>query len=210
MGLKFQLELGDFLALAGFMFLSFGANYVTTGAQIQAESNKIVGELKLTDQKMNSGQLGLSEKFDQLSLDVGSRIEAGLEARSNEIALGISKLSGVSENVWVSIANMKVGGVAYQGFVDLSEAYGSDTNLFVLQNVAYGRIELDSLTDLKAQGIQNMIAAISPKELIGLQVSIGVGLDFIDENNPLYLDMMRAEIVRLQNELRSKGYNPTP
>lgn len=200
MALKSKLNLLDYIAIGVVTAAIVGSNYLISEANIRAESNRIIGEMKVADLKASTERRRISENFDDFITQMKVIVNEGLEAREDEVALAMTRLIGVSDRMVLRVSNMPIDGTFFRHFNSVSDNSGS-ARLVIIGDVGVGQVSYENLNQLWAANWQGVFDSASEVEIGKVQFQILLEPDQLSADHVLSARILRSNIDRLESAL---------
>ena len=178
-----------------------GSNYVITSALIDASEARVSGEMNLNAQIASTENTQLSEKFTGLSIEIKDIVQQGLEARTDEVLIALTRLSSSTDQITLKMANIPVGGALYGSFVEFAQVEGNFGSLYQVGDIAFGSVRLTSLNDSKAIALQEIVNLASAEDLSNLRLQFEISPDALWTDSSVLEQSILDEMTTLQEAL---------
>lgn len=180
-----------------------GSNYLISEAQIEASEARLDGQIESISSVGSRERNDLQTAFSELSSEIKSIVGSGLEARTDEVVMALSKLDGATENLTVRLANMRVESELFERFEQLAMEPGSDTYVYRIGDTAYGSIELDYLKGRPAREIQRLVQLAKDKDDASVEVQFVMQPDHLMRDNAYSQTLLEERIRALRTQLET-------
>lgn len=196
------LSIGDYAALSGLMLAVTGGNYLISDALNSATETSISSQIEVLEVEIGSDFDRMEEKFDALRADVVGTIEAGMEARGDELLLAFSKMRENVAGFTVRLANIEPESAIYSQFADLAREPGSTASLYRLGNSALASIYITDTSDPKALRLQQLIEKAAEQEDSDLRVEFTFGSEALASDGEFRARLLERQLRDLQEQIQ--------
>jgi len=193
---SFNLTWSDFAGIAGLLASVSGSSYLVAQAQLATVEARLEGRLALDSQAAQADRDGLRKDFRSLSSEIADLVQTGLDARTDEVVLALTRLGDVSEGLTVKIANLPVYSDAFADFEELALMPGNMASSYEIGDVAYGSVRLTDLRNESAFAVQRIVSA-AQAEAGNVQVSLELTEDALMHDTHLSVELIERQIENL-------------
>jgi len=213
-----KLSFGDFAGIATLLLAAIGTIYLIDIANTSASEARMMASIEGASQGISLEVSKLKDDFDSTSGSIENIVRDGLQKRSDEILLALTKVKIGPDQLSVRLTNIPTSGEFYEKFKVYATHWGTETSIYTLGDRATASINIKNFNTEQAKALQTLVnqaqnwsdvsdqseSSLAARQAIGPS---NIGVQFIFSNDwknsdkTLAIELLNQQITELRDEL---------